>query len=226
MKTNMWKACLAMLFCMSTVLIGCTPPRAVNQGPTPSVISAKDIALATDDLGDGWVMDAEVSDLDASYYFDMSEDGKAIIGTHRTVQTPAFDPATVESITMRGYSNSELKLVLFHNVVVFNETAQAEEASRRFQPDDIKEGGLPREWTTEYGERHTARAASVGDDGALVTGWIDEDHPIINSLEFRKGRVWVGIASMGRWSDLENFPPMADEHLEKLGVMVEGRIKE
>jgi hypothetical protein len=226
MRTNMWKACLAMLICFSIVLNGCTPPRTADQAPTPSVSSANDIALTTADLGDGWVMDAEVSDLNASYYFDTSEDGKAIIGTHRTVDTPAFDPATVESITMRGYSNNELKLVLFHNVVVFNETAQAEGASRRFQPDNIEEGGLPREWTTEYGERHTARAASVGDEGALVTGWLDEDHPIISSLEFRKGRVWVGIASMGRLSDLENFPPVGDEHLEELGVVVEGRIKE
>jgi hypothetical protein len=127
---------------------------------------------------------------------------------------------------MRAYSNPELKLVLFNSVVVFHETAQAEEASRRFQPDNIEEGGLPREWTTEYGERHTARAASVGDEGALVTGWLDEDHPIINSLEYRKGRVWVGIASMGRGSDLENFPPVGDEHLEELGRLVEGRIKE
>jgi hypothetical protein len=224
MKTNMWRACLAVLFGVNMVLIACTPQRDVDQAPASPVPSAKDIALTAADLGEGWVMDAEVSDLNASYYFDMAEDGKALIGTHRTVNTPAFDPATVESITMRAYSNPELKLVLFHTVVVFREKEQAEGAGRRFQPDDVAEGGLPREWTTEYGERHTARAASIGDEGVLVTGWLDEDHPIINSLEFRKGRVLVGVASMGRGNDLQNFPPVGDEHLEELGRVVEGRL--
>jgi hypothetical protein len=238
MNTNIWKTCLAVLFCLSIVLMGCTPQPAADQAPArspdaplttlaldePTVTSAKDIVLEADDIGEGWVMDAEVSDLNASYYFDMSEDGKALIGTHRTVDTPAFDPATVESITMRAYSNPKLKLVLYHNVVVFHENDQAEGASRRFQPDDVEEGGLPREWTTEFGERHTARAASIGDEGVFVTGWLDDDHPLLNSLEFRKGRVWVGIASMGQWSDLENFPPLGDEHLEELGRVVEGRL--
>jgi hypothetical protein len=92
MKTNMWKAYLAMLICLSIVLNGCTPLRAADQVSTPSVSSANDIALTTADLGDGWVLDAEVSDLNASYYFDTSEDGKAIIGTHRTVQTRSLRP--------------------------------------------------------------------------------------------------------------------------------------
>jgi hypothetical protein len=238
MKTNFWKTCLVVLFCMSILLISCTPQRNVDQAPAPSpddpstelamekppVTSAQDIALAAADLGEGWVMDAEVSDLNASYYFDMLEDGKALIGTHRTVDTPAFDPATVESITMRAYSNRELKLALFHSVVVFHENAQAEGAGRRFQPDDVTEGGLPREWTTDFGERYSAQAVSIGDEGALVSGWLDEDHPLMNSLEFRKGRVWVGIASMGRWDDLDNYPPLDEEQLKEVGRQVEARI--
>ena len=234
----LWKKSVAVLFAFAIAITGCSPQMAIEKTPSTTdpnprlimtaapVFDAQKIALTTMDLGEGWVIDAEVSDLNASYYFDMSEDGKALIGTHVSRDTPAFDPATVESITMRAYSNPELKLVLYHNVVVFHENAQAEGASRRFQPDDVEEGGLPREWTTEFGERHTARAASVGDEGVLVTGWLDDDHPLLNSLEFRKGRVWVGIASMGRGNDLENFPPVGDGHLEELGKVVEGRIKE
>jgi hypothetical protein len=236
MNMILWKKSVAVLFAFAIAITGCSPPMAIEKAPSTTdpnprlimtaapVFDAQKIAMTTMDLGEGWVMDAEVSDLNASYYFDMAEDGKALIGTHRTVDTPAFDPATVESITMRAYSNPELKLVLFHTVVVFHEKEQAEGAGRRFQPDDVAGGGLPREWTTEYGERHTARAASIGDEGVLVTGWLDEDHPIINSLEFRKGRVWVGLASMGQWSDLENFPPLGDEHLEELGRMIEARL--
>jgi hypothetical protein len=239
MKTNFWKTCLVVLFCMSILLISCTPQRNVDQAPAPSpddpstelamekppVTSAQDIALAAADLGEGWVMDAEVTDLNASYYFDMSEDGKAIIGTHRTIKTPAFDPAIVQSITMRGFSNSQQKTTIFHHVVVFKEVEQAVEANKRFQPDDIEED-LPREWTTEYGERHSAYPVTIGDQGVMVIGWLDEDHALLKTLEFRKGRVWVGLGSSGQFPDLEKFPPVSEDRLKELGRLVEGRIRE
>jgi hypothetical protein len=253
MKTVLWKKMLAILFAFVLGITGCSPRTvseealsatdlnsgltitaapALTETVTPllsgddlPVFAAQNIALTAMDLGDGWIMDAEVTDLNASYYFDTSEDGKAIIGTHRTIKTPAFDPAIIESITMRGFSNTQQKMTLFHHVVVFKEVKQAVEANRRFQPDNIDEN-LPREWTTEHGERYSARAAAIGDQGAFMVGWMDENQPLLKTLEFRKDRVWVGLGSMGQWADLDNFPPVSEKRLEELGRMVEGRIKE
>jgi len=238
MKTYMWKTCLAVLFCISIMLSGCTLQRDADQAPTPSPDSpstalaveepsisfAQEIALEATDIGEGWVMDAEVSDLNASYYFDISEDGKALIGTHRTTKTPVVDPATVESITMRAYSNSKLNLVLFHVVVVFHENVQAEEISFRLIPDDIEEEGLPREWITKDEERYTAREASIGDESVFVTMWLDENRPLMNNLEFRKGRVWGVIISMGRWELVNNSPPLDEDQMEELGRQLEAQI--
>jgi hypothetical protein len=243
---------LAVLFAFSAAITSCSPPTSAKQVPfvnetmpvsaiTDSsaltqtadqvlnstdepLLLAQSIVLNAEDLGDGWVLDAEVADLDASYYFDMSQDGKAIIGTHRTVTTPAFDPAIVESIVMRGFSNSQKNAILFHHVVVFKEKEQAVKANRRFQPDDGEES-LPREWTSDYGERYSAHAVALGDQGAMMTGWLDEDHPIIISLEFRKGRVWVGLGSMGLGMDPDKFPPLSETDLEGFGELVEDMIE-
>jgi hypothetical protein len=218
MKANLVNLFLVTLFAVSIALPGCTP-QMKPQNPV-----AQDIALNTQDIGKGWVMDAEVNDLDASYYFDLSEDGKAIIGTHRTVTTPAFDPESVESITMRGISLSEHKMVLYHYVVVFKNTEQALEGSRRFQRNQGADQELPQEWTTDYGERYTAREAFIGDDATMVVGWLDEGHPILNTLEFRKGRTFVGLSSMGQWTDPDNYPPIDEQRLEELSRIVEARI--
>jgi hypothetical protein len=238
MNTNRKRMTLvAILIALIILMAGCSAPRAAEQASVPSDIAppvieteattpiAEIIAISETDLGEGWVMDAEVTDLNASYYFDMSEDGKAIIGTHRTIKTPAFDPAIVQSITMRGFSNSQQKTTIFHHVVVFKEVEQAVEANKRFQPDDIEED-LPREWTTEYGERHSAYPVTIGDQGVMVIGWLDEDHALLKTLEFRKGRVWVGLGSSGQFPDLEKFPPVSEDRLKELGRLVEGRIRE
>jgi hypothetical protein len=238
MNTNPKRTILVtLLIALIILMTGCSAPRAAPQPSEPSdtaspvVITettipiAKSIAISEADLGEGWVMDAEVIDLNASYYFDVSEDGKAIIGTHRTVTTPAFDPAIVESVVMRGFSNSQQKLTLFHHMVVFKEPEQAVEANKRFQPDDMEED-MPREWTTEYGERHSAYPVAIGYQGVMVIGWLDEDHAVLKTLEYRKGRVWVGLGSSGQFPNLEKFPPMSEDRLEELGRLVEGRIRE
>jgi hypothetical protein len=252
MKMMSRLTCLAVLIALCVAITSCSPSTPTKQVPSvfetmpvsaitessaltqtaeqvlynsdKPLLTANHIALNAFDLGDGWELDAEVADLDASYYFDMSQDGKAIIGTHRTITTPAFDPAIVESIVMRGFSNSQKNAILFHHVVVFKETEQAVKANRRFQQDDI-EASLPREWTSDYGERYSAHAVALGDQGAMMIGWLDEDHPIIISLEFRKDRVWVGLGSMGLGMDPDKFPPLSEADLEEFGELAEKNIE-
>lgn len=201
------KLILVVLSTLSIVLSACVPTTAQN------------LTLTTDDLGDGWVLDAEKTDLNASYYADRGEDGKAIIGTHTNTNKTIFDPALIESVSMRGFSQPDQNLVLFLIVAVFKETSRAEEFAKERFPNAGRDSDIPE-------ENYTYQEVLIGDESSLVSVWETpgEPPPVASNLSFRKGRVWVELISVGQWDDLSDSPPVSEERLEELARIVEARI--
>jgi hypothetical protein len=206
-------------------------PSTSTPSPAPVLVHppAQDLALNPEDLGTGWRSDAAVNDLDASYYFDRGEDGVAIIGTHRNTSKPPVDPEQVDTITMRGFSQPDQGLVLFHFVAVFKETEQAQEAVKRFAQKDCDP---PCEYAHQYddgsGERYVYREASIADESILTSVWLlpesDEDLPLGRSIHFRKENVVVYLLSIGKYEDLSSSPAVSEDHLVELAQIVETRI--
>ena len=116
-------------------------------------------------MGDGWQLDAEVNNLDASYYFDRGEGGKVIIGTHRTVIDPPVDPSLVDSISMCSFSHPEKKSVLFQVINFFKEATQLEADFENYRQTKCEP---PCEYSHQYddgfGDRYVYQNGSIADE--------------------------------------------------------------
>jgi hypothetical protein len=196
-----------------------------------STISAQEIGLNTADLGEGWTLDTEISDLNASYRLERGENGKAIIETLSNQTQPMFDPDLVESVSWRGFSQQEQDLVLHQIVVVFKDAALAEESVsvKGVMPDCTP----PCEHVTQYDEGSGTRTIyenfDIGIEGVIVKVLVLEfdDQNSGTYVQFRQGKVFVILASLGQW-DYENNSIvgsiMSDENLEILARIIEARI--
>jgi hypothetical protein len=212
MKTHLLNSLLVLVIGLSIILAGCSPAAAAMG------YSAQDLALTTDDLGDGWVLDAEKTDLNPGYYFDRGADGKAIIGIHKNTNVPLFDLATVETMSMRGFSQPEKKLVLLHFVTVFKDLSSAEEIAKELLPDAGRDRDIPE-------ENYSYQEVSIGDEAILVGVREPQDAPpFATFLYFRKGRVLAALLSMGDGEDPANAPVVDEAQLEELAKIVAARI--
>jgi hypothetical protein len=210
-----------------TDLTTATEPATSLPAEMPVPPSAPDLALTAGDLGEGWALDAEVTEMDARYYLERGEGGKAVIGKGKQGYPVWFEPELVESISLRGFSHPEQKLVLFQVVAVFKETAQAREETQWY----LQAGcDLPCEDLNVYedgsGDISTRRDAQVGDESILlsVRDINDEQVLFFTALNFRKGRVFVSLFSVAQWDDPSNAPPLSEAQLEELARIVEARI--
>jgi Tol biopolymer transport system component len=203
------------------------PLTATLQATNPlNLYSAQDLALTAADLGEGWILDAEENDPNTTYFKDRGEDGKAVIRTTKPGYPYVFDPALIDSISIRGFSQPGQKLVVFQLVAVFKETAQLEEEFKFYMPGC----DLPCEVASVYddgsGDRSVYRDVLIGDEAVVGSAGdtMEEFFPFITFLHFRKGPVFVSLMSIGQFSDLANSPPIEESRLEQLARIVEARI--
>jgi len=250
MKTKIGKYYLVVVLIFSFLILGCStttisqsiplftstaiatdpliPTATVTQisPSTPTLIhpSAQELMLETQDLGDGWVVDAEVNDMDASYYMDRGEDGEAIIGKHRSTNKPKFEPALVDSVSMRGFSQPDEKLVLYVVVTVFKELPQAKKAYTEVL---VTECEPPCEYSGSE-SRDEYQTVKIADEAIRSNVWLlsdmEETIPFGTELKFRKGHVLVYLLSIGKWNDLVSAPPVDEERLEELARRIETQI--
>lgn len=194
--------------------------------PTPLTLQAQDLALNPEDLGEGWALDAEKADMDAEYFLNRSENGKAVIWLVSQGYPFPLDPARVASINMRGFSQPQEGLVLFQVIVLFQETAQAEEAMQVFLPGCE----VPCESVSIYGDgsgdRSVARSVAIGDQAMVASlgGTLESYFPMLTYLTFRQGSALVSTFSIGDFNDLDNGPPVDEARLEALARIVEARL--
>jgi hypothetical protein len=193
---------------------------------TPILPFAQDLALITKDLGDGWVLAAEKTDLKEIYYLDRDEEGEAIIRTEEKGYAFWLDPALIDSINMRGFSQPEQNLVLFQVVVVFKDAARAEEEMKMFMPGCDPPCEEASSYDDGSGDRGVYRDVSIGDEAVLgITGdTLEEYFPFLNFLFFRTGRVLAVVFSIGQLDDLTNALPMDESRLEELARILDAKI--
>jgi len=251
MKTKIGKYNPVVYFALSILMLGCSPTTIsqstplltstaiatdlpvttatvtlISASPTPTFMdpSAQELMFEPQDLGDGWILDAEVNDMDASYYMDRGEDGKAIIGKHRSTNKPKFEPNLVDSVSMRGFSQPDEKLVLYVVVTVFKELTQAKKAYTEVL---VTECEPPCEYAGSE-SRDEYQTVPIADEAIRSKVWLlsdmEETIPFGTELKFRKGHVVVYLLSIGKWDDLVNAPPVDEERLEELARRIENQI--
>lgn len=202
------------------------PSAAIPPLPTETLFfpSAQDLSLTTADLGSGWQLDAEVTDLDQRYFMERGEDGRAVIWTEQKGYPLWFDLESVETVSMRGFSHPEEKMVLFQVVAVF-EDVQAEALNQSSPQCDP-----PCEHRNEYsdgtGDITYYREISIGDESTagIITDIVDPHPPFFSYILFRQDRVLVTMFSVAQWDDPANAPPVDEDRLEGYARVVEANI--
>jgi hypothetical protein len=199
--------------------------------PTPDLSYLQSVYLTVEDLGEGWVLEAESYDPSEQYFADRTAGGKAVIWTTRRGTPFWYDPPNVEQVSMRGFSQTEQGYVLFENVVVFSDTAQAEAAFQQFlSPDCVIPCQHEQEYEDGSGDITTFTDPDVGDESMLasVADRMGERPRYFAALIFRKGTVLVTLYSQGismsEMDDLSNGPVLEDEFLEAAARILEARI--
>lgn len=189
-----------------------------RQQPPP----AGAIIPSAEDLGEGWLLTAEKTDMEGSYYFDIDPNGYPIIGTHVTNTEPPFDPELVETVSMRGYAHPEQHWTLMAAVVVFKDTAQAETIAKEFLPNVGIDRDIPM-------DQYTFTDITMGDEAKMVSlhETLDEDFSMSN-LAFRKGRVLVLVITWAPGAGLSTGQSQAtalsEAQMLEIGRMIETRI--
>jgi hypothetical protein len=202
------------------------PVSTLTPAERPMYPSAQELSLAAADLGAGWQLDAEVTDLDERYFMERGEDGRAVIWTEQKGNPLWFDLESVETISMRGFSHPEGKMVLFQVVAVFEDNAQLDNELQ----DKVPVCDPPCEHRNEYsdgsGEISYYRDISFGDISmaGIVTDIADPHPPFISFIFFRKDRVLVSLFSAAQPDDPVNTPPVDEELLEGFARVIEANI--
>jgi hypothetical protein len=198
--------------------------------PTPTgglpYSSAQDLSLTTADLGPGWHLDAEVTDLDERYFMERGEDGRAVIWTEQKGNPLWFDLESVETISMRGFSHPEGKMVLFQVVAVFENIAQLEAELQELVPVCDPPCEHRNEYSDGSGDISYYREISIGDQNTAGTikDIADPHPPFISFIFFRKDRVLVTLFSTAQPDDPVNAPPVDEGRLEGIARIIEANI--
>jgi hypothetical protein len=181
-------------------------------------LTAGAIMPSANDLGEGWLLTAEKTDMEGSYYFDLDADGNPIIGTHVTKTEPPFDPELIDTVSMRGYAHSVQHWTLMAWVGVFKDTAQAEAIAKEFLPNMGIDRDIPM-------DQYTFTDVTMGDEAKMVS--LHEDFSMVN-LAFRKGRVLVLVIT---WAPGAGLPAgqsqataLSEAQMLEIGRMIETRI--
>jgi hypothetical protein len=198
--------------------------------PTPTgglpYSSAQDLSLTTADLGPGWHLDAEVTDLDERYFMERGEDGRAMIWTERKGQPVRFNPESVETISMLGFSHPEEKMVLFQVVAVFEDIAQLQAELKELVPVCDPPCEHRNEYSDGSGDISYYREIFIGDQNTAGTikDIADPHPPFISFIFFRKDRVLVTLFSTAQPDDPVNAPPVDEGRLEGIARIIEANI--
>jgi len=186
----------------------------------PVAHDAQQLALSPEELGEGWRLDSEKTDPEQNYSPERSADGRAFIAVRPAPAHPLFDPALIDNLNLRGYSQPEQGEVLFLIAAVFKDSASAEQVAQERLSTAGRDGGLP-------AENYTYQAVFVGDEATLVSvrNHPEDPLPFATTLQFRKGAVWVELISVGRWDDLAQAPAVSEARLAELAKIIAARIR-
>jgi hypothetical protein len=185
-------------------------------------LRADTIIPNAEDLGEGWLLTAEKTDMEGSYYFDIDPNGNPTIGTHVTKTEPPFDPELIETVSMRGYAHSVQHWTLMAVVIVSNDTAQAETITK----ESMLNLGIDRDIPMD---QYTFTDVTMGDEAKMVSLYEAQDEDLsLSFLAFRKGRVLVLVITWAPGAGLSTGQSQAtalsEAQMLEIGRMIETRI--
>lgn len=217
---------VVLLWAIPCLALGKTCPTlpAFRVPLSSNPITAQEIMPGATDLGAGWIQTAEKNDMNASYYFDLDQNGYPIIGTHTTYTATLVQKDQIESVSMRGFAQPEQGWTLFSSVMVFKDESQAEAFAKGQLQNMGYDSDIPR-------EQYTTTQVTLGDEAKMVSiRETPEATPWTIMIAFRKGRVMAALFSMGLPAEAglspEQVHPIAlsEEQMLEIGRLIEARI--